>query len=115
MADLSSNSETVAERIASIVGSAGEIRGGLAALASTSTDNAGGLHRLSGRISTASDDTNRLLQLVADSGVEIAETPPTDFCLEAARPVSDAQELALDGGRPPEGGLLTATHSPQPR
>ncbi|APL96372.1 chemotaxis protein [Sphingobium indicum] len=114
MADLSSNSETVAERIASIVGSAGEIRGGLAALASTSTDNAGGLQRLSGRISTASDDTNRLLQLVAESGVEIADTPYIDFCLDAARTVSDALELALAEGRLTEGELFSETYMPIP-
>lgn len=84
MVDLSSNTEGVAERIASIVGSAGEIRTGLAALASTSADNAGGLQRLSGRVSTASDDTNMLLQYLAESGVAIPDSPYISFSLESA-------------------------------
>ncbi|WP_327752972.1 methyl-accepting chemotaxis protein [Sphingobium sp. SJ10-10] len=114
MEDLSSNSETVAERIASIVGSAGEIRGGLAALASTSTDNAGGLQRLSGRISTASDDTNQLLQLVAESGVEIPDSPYIDFCLDAAQTVSDALEHAIVEGRLTERDLFSEIYAPIP-
>lgn len=114
MADLSSNSETVAERIASIVGSAGEIRGGLAALASTSTDNAGGLQRLSGRISTASDDTNQLLQLVAESGVEIPDSPYIDFCLDAAQTVSEALEHAIAEGRLTERDLFSEIYAPIP-
>jgi len=114
MQDLSSNSETVAERITSIVASAGEIRGGLAALASTSTDNAGGLQRLSSRISIASEDTNQLLQLMAESGVEIADTPYIDFCLGAAQAVSDALELAIVEGHLTEGELFSETYMPIP-
>ncbi|EQB32735.1 chemotaxis protein [Sphingobium ummariense RL-3] len=99
MHDLSANSEGVALRIASMVDSAGEIRGGLAALASTSTDNASGLQRLSGRVSTASDDTNQLLQYLAESGVEIPDSPYIRFCLEAARAVEQAVERAIADGR----------------
>ncbi|UZW57276.1 methyl-accepting chemotaxis protein [Sphingobium sp. JS3065] len=114
MEDLSSNSEGVAARIASIVGSVDEIRGGLAALASTSTDNAGGLQRLSGRISTASDDTNQLLQLVAESGVEIPDTPYIDFCLDAAQAVSAALDQAIAEGRLREGELFSEAYAPIP-
>ncbi|WP_150291232.1 methyl-accepting chemotaxis protein [Sphingobium estronivorans] len=114
MDDLSSNSDTVAQRIASMVGSAGEIRGGLLALASTSTDNAGGLHRLSGRITTASDDTNQLLQLVAESGVDIPDSPYIDFCLDAARTVSEELERALGDGRLTESALFSEFYAPIP-
>ncbi|WP_242125349.1 methyl-accepting chemotaxis protein [Sphingobium sp. Sx8-8] len=112
MGDLSSNSEAVAQRIASMVGSAGEIRTGLLALASTSTDNAGGLQRLSGRISVASEDTNQLLQLVAESGVEIPDSPYIDFCLDAAKAVSGAIEQALDEGRLTEAELFSEFYAP---
>ena len=98
MLGLSSNSEAVAERIASMVGSAGEIRSGLTALASTSTDNADGLQRLSGRVSTASEDTNELLQYLAESGVDIPDSPYIRFCLESATAVSVAVEAAIDAG-----------------
>jgi methyl-accepting chemotaxis protein len=114
MEDLSSNSEGVAQRIASMVGSAGEIRTGLVALASTSTDNAGGLQRLSGRISTASDDTNQLLQLVAESGVAIPDTPYIDFCLDAARSVAESIDQALSEGRLTETELFSDDYAPIP-
>jgi len=114
MGDLSSNSEAVAQRIASMVGSAGEIRTGLLALASTSTDNAGGLQRLSGRISTASDDTNQLLQLVAESGVDIPDSPYIDFCLDAAQAVSGAIEQALTEGSLTEAELFSEFYAPIP-
>ncbi|PJG48706.1 chemotaxis protein [Sphingobium sp. LB126] len=114
MEDLSSNSDAVAQRIASMVGSAGEIRSGLEALASTSTDNAGGLHRLSGRITIASDDTNQLLQLVAESGVEIPDSPYIDFCLNAAKAVSGELEQALADGRLTESVLFSEYYAPIP-
>ncbi|MBA4753332.1 MAG: chemotaxis protein [Sphingobium sp.] len=114
MVDLSSNTEGVAERIASIVGSAGEIRTGLAALASTSADNAGGLQRLSGRVSTASDDTNMLLQYLAESGVAIPDSPYISFSLESAEIVSRAMEQAIDSGRISEAALFGDLPTPIP-
>ena len=114
MQDLSSNSEAVAQRIGSMVGSAGEIRTGLVALASTSTDNADGLQRLSGRITTASDDTNDLLQYVAESGVPIPDSPYIDFCLAAAQAVSEELERAADGGRISEADLFSEVYAPIP-
>ncbi|BBD99255.1 chemotaxis protein [Sphingobium amiense] len=98
MQGLSSNSEAVAERIASMVGSAGEIRSGLSALASTSSDNADGLQRLSGRVLTASEDTNKLLQYLAESGVDIPDSPYIRFCLDSAAAVAGAIEAAIDAG-----------------
>lgn len=114
MQSLSHNSEAVAERIASMVGSAGEIRSGLSALASTSSDNAGGLQRLSGRISTASDDTNKLLQYLAESGVDIPDSPYIRFSLEAAQAVAMAVEQALDDRRITEAELFSDYYAPIP-
>ena len=114
MHDLSDNSETVAARIASMVSFAGEIRGGLSALASTSTDNAGGLQRLSGRISTASEDTNLLLQYLAESGVDIPDSPYIRFALESAEAVSRALEAAIEEGRLTEADLFSSHYAPIP-
>jgi len=114
MLDLSSNSETVAHRIASMVGSAGEIRSGLAALASTSNDNAGGLQRLSGRITSASEDTNLLLQYLAESGVDIPDSPYIRFSLESAEAVSQAIERAIVEGRISEAELFSEIYAPIP-
>ena len=114
MHDLSDNSEAVAARIASMVSFAGEIRGGLSALASTSTDNAGGLQRLSGRISTASEDTNLLLQYLAESGVDIPDSPYIRFALESAEAVSRALEAAIEEGRLTEADLFSSHYAPIP-
>ncbi|WP_253340249.1 methyl-accepting chemotaxis protein [Sphingobium sp. OAS761] len=114
MHDLSDNSETVAHRIASMVGSAGEIRSGLAALASTSTDNAGGLQRLSGRIASASEDTNLLLQYLAESGVDIPDSPYIRFSLETAECVANAIERAIEQGRISEAEVFSEYYAPIP-
>ncbi|MFZ2995439.1 methyl-accepting chemotaxis protein [Sphingobium sp.] len=114
MLDLSNNSETVAQRIASMVGSAGEIRTGLSALASTSTDNADGLQRLSGRVSTASEDTNMLLQYLAESGVAIPDSPYIRFSLESAQAMSDVLEQAIDSGQLREDALFSEDYAPIP-
>ena len=112
MQGLSSNSEAVAERIASMVGSASEIRTGLSALSSTSGDNADGLQRLSGLVSIASDDTNMLLQYLAESGVDIPDSPYIRFSLTAAQAVGHAIEQALDDGRISEADVFSEYYAP---
>lgn len=112
MRDLSSNSETVATRIASMVGSAGEIRSGLSALASTSNDNAGGIQRLSSRITSASEDTNMLLQYLAESGVDIPDSPYIRFGLDSAQQVAASIETAIAEGRVREADLFTEQYQP---
>jgi methyl-accepting chemotaxis protein len=114
MHGLSSNSEAVAERIGSMVGSAGEIRSGLAALASTSTDNANGLQRLSGRVSTASDDTNSLLQHLAESGIDIPDSPYIRFSLDSAKVVAAAIERAIEAGEITEAAVFSEDYAPVP-
>src|SRR3569623_3808232 len=78
--------------------SAGNIRSGLGSLAANSAVNADGLQRLSHRLTSVSDDTNRLLQYFAESGVEIIDTPYIRFGLDAAQAVSDALAAALASG-----------------
>jgi len=51
---------------------------------------------------------------MAESGVEIADTPYIDFCLGAAQAVSDALELAIVEGRLTEGELFSETYMPIP-
>ncbi|MFY9350053.1 MAG: methyl-accepting chemotaxis protein [Sphingobium sp.] len=112
MHGLSSNSEAVAARIGSMVDSAGEIRTGLAALASTSSDNADGLQRLSGRVSSTSEEANALLQHLAESGVEIPDSPYIRFCLESAEAVARAVEQAIDRGEAREADIFAHHYTP---
>jgi methyl-accepting chemotaxis protein len=114
MRGLSDDSDMVAGRIASMVRAVDSIRSGLGALANTSTDNAAGLQRLSGRVTTASDDTNRLLQYFAESGVEIPDTPYIRFGLAAAEDVSEQLERAVAQGRIGEAELFSDHYAPIP-
>ncbi|WP_183955252.1 methyl-accepting chemotaxis protein [Sphingobium fontiphilum] len=104
---LGENSEAVAGRLQSMVNSVGEIRSGLTALSSTSTDNADGLQRLSGRVASASEDANRLLQYMAESGVDIPDAPYIRFCLDAARSVGTAIEQAVAKGEISQSAALS--------
>ncbi|MGK2911046.1 MAG: methyl-accepting chemotaxis protein [Sphingobium sp.] len=99
MHGLSENSVSVATRIGSMVDSVSEIHVGLDALAATSTDNADGLQRLSGRVSNVSDDTNTLLQYLAESGVDIPDSPYIRFGLNAAAGIAAAVERDISEGR----------------
>ncbi|WP_294393080.1 methyl-accepting chemotaxis protein [uncultured Sphingomonas sp.] len=114
MRGLSEISTSVADRIGAIVGSVDTVRTGLDALATTSTDNASGLQRLSGRLTTVSDDTNTLLQHFAESGVELPDTPYINFALSVAAAVSGTLEQALDAGRITEGAFFSSIYTPVP-
>lgn len=99
MRGLSENSVSVATRIGSMVGSVREIHTGLDALAANSSDNADGLQRLSHRLSSVSDDTNILLQYLAESGVDIPDAPYIRFGLNAAQAIGAALEQDIAQGR----------------
>lgn len=114
MLGLGENSEGVAARLHSMVNSVGEIRTGLTALSSTSHDNAKGLQRLSGRVSTASDDANQLLQYMAESGVDIPDSPYIRFGLDAARMVAQAVEQAIAERRISEAEVFLEHYAPIP-
>jgi methyl-accepting chemotaxis protein len=114
MQGLGENSEAVASRLHSMVNSVGEIRSGLTALSTTSHDNAKGLQRLSGRVSTASDDANQLLQYMAESGVDIPDSPYIRFSLDAAQAVERAVEQAIAEGRISEAEMFLDHYAPIP-
>ena len=114
MQGLSENSDSVADSIGSMVTSVGQIRSGLGDLANTSGDNADGLQRLSDRVSNVSDDTNTLLQYLAESGVDIPDSPYITFGLRAAQEVSAYLEKALDEGLISEGQMFSDTYLPVP-
>jgi len=98
MQGLTRNSESVADRVDSMVQTVDEVRAGLTALSSTSTENATGLQRLSTRVTGVSDDTNDLLQVLAESGVEMPDSPYIAFGLAVARSVGEGLDTAVAGG-----------------
>src|SRR5690606_5357905 len=73
---------------------------------------ADGLQRLSSRVSTASDDTNELLQYLAESGVEIPDSPYIRFGLESADMVGAAIERAITQGRVSEAEIFSEHYIP---
>ncbi|HEX4696031.1 methyl-accepting chemotaxis protein [Sphingomonas sp.] len=114
MRGLSDNSEAVADSIGYMVESVGNIRSGLGSLANNSAGNADGLQRLSRRLTSVSDDTNRLLQYFAESGIEIIDTPYVRFGLDTAQAVSDALSRALAAGEISAADLFSEEYLPIP-
>ena len=94
MAGLARSNETVAERIGSMVLAVTEVKTGVDELSTSSTDNARGLQRLSERVTGVSDDTNGLLQMLAESDADMPDRPYIRFALDAARQVSDGLQHA---------------------
>jgi methyl-accepting chemotaxis protein len=95
MRGLEQNSDSVAKRVESMVQAVDMVRAGLMALSSASTQNATGLQQLSARVSAVSDDTNALLQMLAESGADMLDSPYINFGLEVARSVGDGLEKAV--------------------
>lgn len=112
MEGLEQNSGTVSARVGSIVSAVDEVRAGLGRLAATSSDNASGLQRLSGRLTSISDDTNDLLQMLAESGADMPDRPYIRFAVEAARAVSDGLGAAVEDGRLDQHVILSDAYSP---
>lgn len=111
---LSDNSEAVSGNIHSMLDSIGEIRSGLSELADTSIDNAIGLQRLSTRVTTVSDDTNMLLQYLAESGVEIPDSPYIQFGLAAAEGIVAELDRALAAGEIGIEAMFRERYEPMP-
>ncbi len=112
MEGLEQNSGTVSDRVASIVSAVDEVRTGLGQLAETSTDNASGLQRLSHRLTSVSDDTNDLLQMLAESGADMPDRPYIRFAIEAALAVSNGISEAVEDGRLDQRAILSDAYSP---
>ncbi|MCW2367140.1 methyl-accepting chemotaxis protein [Sphingobium sp. B7D2B] len=109
---LSGNSEAVSANIHAILGSVGEIRTGLSDLADASIDNAIGLQRLSTRVIDVSEDTNQLLQYLAESGVDIPDSPYIRFASEAAAAMASAVEEAIAAGEITADLIFTDDYEP---
>ena len=107
---LSDNNEAVTANIGEILGGADAIHAGLGQLATTSGDNASGLRRLSQRVTHVSDDTNMLLQYLAESGVDIPDSPYIQFALNAARDIEDCLDRAIRQGDIDLETMLRETH-----
>jgi len=114
MRGLSDNSDAVASSLESIVGSVSGIRCGLDALTSTSSANAADLVRLSQRLSNVSDDTNVLLQHLAETGIEIPDTPYVRFATDAAQAIVAALEADIAAGRISADDLFSDHYDPIP-
>jgi methyl-accepting chemotaxis protein len=99
MMGLSDDSDAVASSMDSIVGAVSGVRHGIGALGATSGDNAADLTQLSSLLSSVSDDTNVLLQFIAESEVEIPDTPYIRFATNAAREVAAKVEAEIAAGR----------------
>jgi len=109
---LSGNSEAVSANVHAILGSVGEIRSGLSELADASIDNAIGLQRLSTRVIDVSEDTNKLLQYLAESGVDIPDSPYIRFAVEAAEGIASAADAAIAAGEITADQLFTDRYDP---
>lgn len=112
MEGLERNSGTVAHRIASMVLAAAEVKNGLGRLAETSADNASGLQRLSTRVTSVSDDTNDLLQMLAESDADMPDRRYIRFAVEAARQVSAGLAAAVRNGELAETVILSDAYAP---
>ena len=99
MLGLSDDSDAVARSMESIVGSVSGVRHGIGALGTTSGDNATDLNQLSLLLSSVSDDTNALLQYIAESGVDIPDSPYIRFACDMASDISAKVEQAIADGR----------------
>jgi methyl-accepting chemotaxis protein len=99
MLGVSDDSDAVSRSMESIVGSVSGVRHGIGALNTTSSDNASDLTQLSRLLTNVSDDTNVLLQYIAESEVEIPDTPYIRFACEVAEDVARRVEADITAGR----------------
>ena len=114
MQGLEQNSDSVAKRVESMVQAVDMVRAGLMALSSASTQNATGLQQLSARVSAVSDDTNALLQMLAESGADMLDSPYINFGLEVARSVGDGLEKAVASREIALDAILSDDYRPVP-
>jgi len=114
MQGVSANSDAVSDSLDSITHSASGIRTGLVALTRTSVDNASDIQRLSHRLSEVSGDTNVLLQHMAETGIDIPDTPYICFATEAAQMIAHGVEAAIAEGRITLADFMSENYRPVP-
>jgi methyl-accepting chemotaxis protein len=99
MMGLSDNADAVARSMESVVGAVSGVRHGIDALGDTSSENATDLNQLSKLLSSVSDDTNVLLQYIAESDVDIPDSPYIRFATGMAADISARIEGAIADGQ----------------
>jgi methyl-accepting chemotaxis protein len=109
---LSNDSDAVASAMESIVGAVSGVRNGMGALGATSGDNAADLNQLSQLLLSVSDDTNVLLQYIAESEVDIPDTPYIRFATNAAIEVAARVEADIAAGRLDHATLYGNVYTP---
>jgi methyl-accepting chemotaxis protein len=109
---LSVNSENVASGVSTIAKSVTEIRRGISELSNASTFNAQDLNRAGHRISAVTLDTNRLLQIIASSGVATADSIYIEAVLKAARSVEAQLNDGIVSGRITLAQLMSDSYTP---
>jgi methyl-accepting chemotaxis protein len=114
MYGLERSSDSVAERVDSMVQAVDRVRAGLVALTSTSSQNASGLQQLSSRVTGVSDDTNAMLQMLAESGADMPDSPYINFGLDVARSVGAGLTAAVAAGEIAIETLLSEAYAPVP-
>ncbi|WP_019833696.1 methyl-accepting chemotaxis protein [Sphingomonas sp. PR090111-T3T-6A] len=114
MMGLSDDNDAVARSMESIVGAVSGVRGGIGALNATSGDNASDLTQLSRLLSSVSDDTNVLLQYIAESEVEIPDTPYIRFATGVVADVARRIEAEIAAGRLTLADAMSEQYRPVP-
>ncbi|MDB5736995.1 MAG: putative methyl-accepting chemotaxis protein [Sphingomonas bacterium] len=99
MLGLSDDSDLVSRSMESIVGAVSGVRHGIGALNTTSGDNASDLTQLSTLLLGVSDDTNVLLQYMAESEIDIPDTPFIRFATGVAADIGRKIEDEFAAGR----------------
>lgn len=111
---LSANNENVASGISSVAKLVIDIRRGISNLVSASSHNAQDLTRAGQRISAVTHDTNKLLQIIAESGVVTADSPYIYAVMDAARAIEAQVEADLRTGRITMAELMSEAYTPIP-
>jgi methyl-accepting chemotaxis protein len=109
---LNTDNREVAVSMDSIVDAVAGFRNGIGALTVTSAENATDLSQLSALLAGVSDDTNVLLQIIAESDEEIPDTPYVRFALAAAADVGARLEAAIQADQISMAALLSEEYRP---
>ncbi len=109
---MSGNSEQVAAGVAHIAQSISEMRTGLNELTHTFVDNAADVTRASKRISGVTKITDELMQTIACSGAETADTPYINYALECARKVMETMTQLIADNKINLAALFSSHYEP---
>jgi methyl-accepting chemotaxis protein len=111
---MSGNSEQVAHGVSLIAQSISEMRTGLNELTDTFGENSADVNRASKRISNVTKITDQLMQTIATSGADTADTPFIDFALSSGQSIMQQMEEAVKQGALRLEDLFSDTYTPMP-